>query len=298
MNYIKHLTAFFDKIIPDNSLNPTHVSLYIALFQSWNVNRFINPISITRDEMMRISKICSKATYHKCMKELHEKQYLIYKPSFNPYKGSMVVLLDFSESQKPVQKTNSTPRKNVPVLEQVLYKKQTTTRTASEQALVPSINNTNITNNSNFENEENTQQRKNKIEMQFNFDVPKKLESATQSYKTQNVKKEKSAAKKEKNKDGSWRTPSRVLYKDEHPNSEEIKNYFQENHFPEIEAQKFFNYFASNGWLVGGKTPMVNWQAAAQNWILNRTNFNSNPDQPNRAKHLNTATEKNYAEPL
>ena len=60
---------------------------------------------------------------------------------------------------------------------------------------------------------------------------------------------------------------------------------------------KFFNYFSSNGWLVGGKTPMVNWQAAAQNWILNAPKFISN-EQPNRAKHLNTGTDKDYSEPL
>jgi hypothetical protein len=70
-----------------------------------------------------------------------------------------------------------------------------------------------------------------------------------------------------------------------------------ENNFPEIEAIKFFNYFSSNGWLVGGKTPMVNWQAAAENWILNAPKFISN-EQPNRAKHLNTGTDKDYSEPL
>ncbi len=30
---------------------------------------------------------------------------------------------------------------------------------------------------------------------------------------------------------------------------------------PEIEAKKFFNHFESNGWKVGGKSPMKNWQA-------------------------------------
>jgi hypothetical protein len=56
MNYIKHLTGFFEQIINDYDLNPTHISLYIALFQQWNLNRFENPISITREEVMRVSK--------------------------------------------------------------------------------------------------------------------------------------------------------------------------------------------------------------------------------------------------
>jgi len=91
MNYIKHLTGFFDKVINDDTLNPTHISLYIALFQFWNSNRFRNPISISRDEVMRISKISSKATYHKCLKNLHALGYIKYEPSYNPYKGSMVL---------------------------------------------------------------------------------------------------------------------------------------------------------------------------------------------------------------
>ncbi|MFC4740256.1 hypothetical protein ACFO3U_09655 [Flavobacterium ponti] len=45
---------------------------------------------------------------------------------------------------------------------------------------------------------------------------------------------------------------------------------------------------------------MVDWQAAAQNWILNSINFKDNTTNspPNRAKHLNTATDKDYSEPL
>ena len=82
------------------------------------------------------------------------------------------------------------------------------------------------------------------------------------------------------------------------PLLEKVKAYFLEQNFPEVEANKFFNYFSSNGWLVGGKTPMVNWHAAAQNWMLNANKFNTNEQQPNRAKHLNTATDKDYSEPL
>ena len=84
----------------------------------------------------------------------------------------------------------------------------------------------------------------------------------------------------------------------EKPTIEEVKTYFQENNFPEQEAQKFFNYFKSVGWLVGGKTPMVDWQAAAQNWMINAPKFIINAEQPNRAKQLNTSTEKDYSEPL
>ena len=277
MNYIKHLTGFFEKVAIDKSLNPTHVSLYIALFQFWNCNRFKNPISISRDEVMRISKISSKATYHKCLKNLHSLGYINYEPSYNPFKGSHVYLFNFSDDLKPIQKSERKP-KIEPLFEQVdeqaLNKSCTSDETSSEQVLVPSINYINNTNNLNDKNVSNLEKHTKNFE-----------EINNSNLENENSKEEKSSAKKEEKL---------------HPLIEEVKTYFQENNFPEQEAQKFFNYFKSVGWLVGGKTPMVDWQAAAQNWILNSINFNHNTTNspPNRAKHLNTGTDKDYSEPL
>ena len=139
MNYIKHLTGFFDKVAKERSLIPTHVSMYVALFQFWNCNRFKNPISISRDEVMRISKISSKATYHKCLKNLHSLGYIKYEPSYNPFKGSQVYLFNFSDELKPLPKNETTPKID-PVIslvtEQVVNKHQTGYETSSEQALV------------------------------------------------------------------------------------------------------------------------------------------------------------------
>lgn len=115
------------------------------MFQFWNCNRFRNPISISRDEVMRISKISSKATYHKCLKNLHALGYIKYEPSYNPYKGSLVHLFNFSENLKPKPK-------NSKVVKQVTDKSYTGTGTSPEQAEVSyinSINNTNKLNNSN-----------------------------------------------------------------------------------------------------------------------------------------------------
>ena len=39
-----------------------------------------------------------------------------------------------------------------------------------------------------------------------------------------------------------------------------------------IEAEKFVNYYESNGWKVG-KNPMKNWKAAANNWITNSNTY-------------------------
>ena len=277
MNYIKHLTGFFEKVAIDKTLNPTHVSLYMSLFQFWNCNRFKNPISISRDEVMRISKISSKATYHKCLKNLHSLGYINYEPSYNPFKGSHVYLFNFSDDLKPIPKNEKTTiQKNEPafelVNEQVVNKSCTSSgtseQTSTEQALVSYINNTNITNKSNIKNSLN-------------------LDEQAKNFQNENLffeeKKEKSSAKKEK---------------DLKPTNDEVKSYFLQQNFPELEANKFFNYFSSIGWLVGGKTPMVDWQAAAQNWMLNANKFNSTETLPDRAKHLNIGNYKDYSEPL
>ena len=284
MNYIKHLTGFFEKVAIDKTLNPTHVSLYIALFQFWNCNRFKNPISINRDEVMRISKISSKATYHKCLKNLHSLGYINYEPSYNPFKGSHVILFNFSEDLKPLPKSER-KLKNEPLIElvseQALNKSCTSSETGTEQALVPSINyinNTNILNDKNVSNLEK---------------YTKNFEEINNSVLKNETEDEKEKKLREKKKD-EFVTSSEV----EKPTIEIVKTYFQENNFPEQEAQKFYNYFKSVGWLVGGKTPMVDWQAAAQNWMINAPKFISNAEQPNRAKQLNTTTDKDYSEPL
>lgn len=283
MNYIKHLTGFFEKVAIDKTLNPTHVSLYIALFQFWNCNRFKNPISINRDEVMRISKISSKATYHKCLKNLHSLGYINYEPSYNPFKGSHVILFNFSEDLKPLPKSERKP-KNEPLIElvseQALNKSCTSSETGTEQAVVPSINYINNTNILNDKNVSNLEKLTKNFEEINNSDLKNEIEE-----------KEKSSAKKEK----EIIVTSSIVEK---PTIENVKSYFQENNFPEQEAQKFYNYFKSVGWLVGGKTPMVDWQAAAQNWMINAPKFISNAEQPNRAKQLNTATDKDYSEPL
>jgi hypothetical protein len=45
------------------------------------------------------------------------------------------------------------------------------------------------------------------------------------------------------------------------------------------EAAAFFDHFQSNGWRVGGKTPMVDWQAAFRGWLRRRPQFQA-PGQP------------------
>lgn len=102
MNYIKHLTAVYEKFADDDRLNPSHLSLYMALFQVWNLNRFRNPVSIARGEVMKLSKIASNKTYLKGLRELGQWGYIRYFPSRNPMKGSKVEICNFYTSTTQV----------------------------------------------------------------------------------------------------------------------------------------------------------------------------------------------------
>ena len=179
MNYIKHLNGVMFQIFEDNRLHPTHISLYMALFQFWNLRRFKNPVSICRADTMQHAKIFSKTTYHKCLKDLERFGYIKYKPSHNPYRGSEVFLIKFDE--KLGQQDKNTVSKNgqpldqgqpingqavdqsVPKIGQVLYQG----RSKVGQALVPYINS--INNNKLYKHKESKQATRPKIEQVKNF---------------------------------------------------------------------------------------------------------------------------------
>jgi hypothetical protein len=139
MNYIKHLNAIFQRFAMDSNLNPTHISLYMALFQFWNINRFPETFFINREDVMKMSKIGSKATYHRCLKNLNDWKYIHYLPSHNPYKGSQIKMLKFGASS------------------------ETSIETSHEQAVGQAlVSNTNI--NKQIENNNKTKLPKNKNE--------------------------------------------------------------------------------------------------------------------------------------
>ena len=284
MNYIRHLTGFYDKIQQDERLNPTHISLYLALFQFWNINHFQNPISISRNEMMRLSKISALGTYHKCIKELQNFGYIEYIPSFNPYKGSLVNLYNFENSE--VQ--NGKRSKKRTTSEQALNQHHIKNDICNRQALIPSINNTNISNNKTIVNPPETviarngAKRNDEAISDLQPVIPKIVQKNEEFLSTDNHQ------------------PTTKFCP---PHISEIKMYFAEKEASQEEAEKFFNHYESNGWLVGGKSKMKNWQAAARNWLLNSKKFNVIQNSTKnltttKSTNLNATTGKSYREPL
>jgi hypothetical protein len=76
----------------DPLIHSTHVSLYMALFHQWKQCHFINPLDIKRDELMRRAKITGRATYQRCLRDLHEGGYIIYEPRYNRFVNSRIYL--------------------------------------------------------------------------------------------------------------------------------------------------------------------------------------------------------------
>ena len=238
VNYIRHLTGFYELIAKDNRLTTAHVSLYMALFQFWNLNRFQNPISISRNEMMDISKIGSTNTYTRCLKELDTYGYIQYLPSFNPLKGSTVNLFDFNKGTD-----NSCDKGS-----------SKATDKACERLVRPSINKRKHINNKTRE--------------------------------------------KENSKNEFPPTQKNKKMKNQHftiPDLQEVQSYFLEKQNSQTEAERFFNYFESNGWLVGGKTKMKDWKAAARNWMMRSKEFQKEKQPTNP---LSTNQNKDYSIPL
>ncbi len=65
------------------------------------------------------------------------------------------------------------------------------------------------------------------------------------------------------------------------PSIDECKDYFVEKGSTHLEAQKFFDYYESNGWKVG-KNKMKKWKSSASGWISRQSNF-VQPNKPNQA---------------
>jgi hypothetical protein len=317
MNYIHHLNKVFGHFNNDDRLTPMHISLYLALFQCWNMTHFKNPISISREEVMRIAKIGSANTYIKCMRELNTWNYIKYIPSYNPMRGSKVYLYRFDIAKSNAvdnaelnAKNNADNNADSKADNNADSKADnnaddTAENNAFDMPLRPSINNTvnNTINNTLNNTKHIILEKKENSKNNFISNEPFHEE-----------KRKKVAPKKEKSKQLTNRIVSQSQREEltcKPPIIEEVKIFFQENNWENLHAERFFNHFESNGWLVSGKSPMKNWHAAARNWILNaqkfaykNSNFNTQnsgqkmSENRNSSNYLHVNQDKNYAEPL
>jgi hypothetical protein len=283
VNFIHQFLLAIDKIQETENMNPTHVSLYFGLFTMWNLNHFNNPISINRDQVMKVSKIGSKRTYLKCIRDLEKMGFIEYKPSKNPVRGSLVNMCNLGPSTAPL--TQNKRCKSEPSSELSIGSSTEPSRGQVVGHVVhPSLNNTNYINSINNiynEQEKFEKEKKGKTKSSTNSRT-----SAPVADHSQNVSPK-----------GSRFSP---------PPKKEVDQYFQEQmekhnipiRFAHVEAEKYFNYYSAKGWKVGSKSPMKDWQAAVRNWLLNFKKFNGIEDKKNEAGKLHNNEDKSYDIPL
>jgi hypothetical protein len=383
MNYINHLNKVFQLTYADVRLTPYHLSLYYTLIQFWNRAHFRNPISISRYELMQVSKIGSVNTYIKCIKELEQFGFIQYKPSYNAQIGSSVYLFTFDNANEMVKESNTIIKSDNAIDKQMnkqtdtiitydnankqvnknkalnsnvnntiiksdnaidkLLNKKTDTIITSDNAnkqvneinpfsdlekntIIKSDNSTiitsdnaddkpmspyiNILNNTKHINNTIESEREKKIALAQKKIIENNLSEKKLQVSEPNLEERKKIAPKKESenavKTSKIEVPVPPLESSlmQHPQAIEVKNYFIQNAWPILEAEKFFSHYQSNGWLVGGKSPMINWKASAQKWMLNSKDFAHNQKvtssgvEKREQNNLHVNQNKNYAEPL
>ncbi len=84
------------------------------------------------------------------------------------------------------------------------------------------------------------------------------------------------------------------------PDFSEVSFFFQQNRFPQSEAQQFYARYLSLGWKTGNDQRIVSWQALARKWMSNSKKNNSHERPFNQigAGRFSVRANKDYSEPL
>ena len=92
MKDLQQLLHFINRMVSDIRLRPIHIALSTALCHAWIISEFQQTYHVSRRQLMQASRIHSKATYHKTLRELQAFGYVEYHPSYHPVKASSVSL--------------------------------------------------------------------------------------------------------------------------------------------------------------------------------------------------------------
>lgn len=84
------------------------------------------------------------------------------------------------------------------------------------------------------------------------------------------------------------------------PDFSEVSFFFQQNGFPQSEAQQFYARYLSLGWKTGNDQRIISWQALARKWMSNSKKNNSHERPFNQigAGRFSVRANKDYSEPL
>lgn len=86
------LVSFFSCSSCQQGITAHHISLFVSIYSIYESNNYANHFQVSRRKLMQLSKIHSKTTYHKCLKDLIDKGYILYEPTYHPLDGSKMII--------------------------------------------------------------------------------------------------------------------------------------------------------------------------------------------------------------
>ncbi len=89
-----YIERFFERVKQDKNLHSSHISLYMAIIRLWMAQASGDQITVSRQQLMELSKIGAKATYHRCITYLCDIQLIKYYPTYDSFVGTKITLLE------------------------------------------------------------------------------------------------------------------------------------------------------------------------------------------------------------
>lgn len=98
--YLLPLSYFFEMAECDPRISVTHGGLYAAIIYYWHRLDCPESFRVFAKELMKLAKISSCTTYHKCIRDLNAYGYLNYEPSFDRKVGSLISFPSINHNQR------------------------------------------------------------------------------------------------------------------------------------------------------------------------------------------------------
>jgi hypothetical protein len=108
INFIRHLNAFYTLVHEHERLRANDISLYMALFQLWNLERFPVSLIVSRRLALKLCKIGSLHTYTECLKRLHNFGFLTYEPPEGPFSSCVIKMVPLGKNESRRHAKNDT----------------------------------------------------------------------------------------------------------------------------------------------------------------------------------------------
>jgi hypothetical protein len=92
MKFSIQIDNFLERAANDRRLLPSHLSLFMAIFYYRPAGTTTESFHVCRRDLMRFARIKSIVTYHKCLNDLVEYDYIGYNPTYNRFLASQVCI--------------------------------------------------------------------------------------------------------------------------------------------------------------------------------------------------------------